>query len=246
MLRSCLLALNFLTTLKVPIKGAWEPQTVQQSVRAFPVVGFVIGLLLALFLAGLEHFDAGNALLRGVLTLNLWLLLTGALHLDGLCDVADGAFSSASIFKRRRIAQDPTLGVFAFAAGSAVLLTKAAALSDAALEQPFVLILPPLLSRTLVILPLAYGRVQKSSSLARTFRPSQKVALQGLSLGFLLCTALGLALVPGTYLVTVCTALTATLASWAWISRRLAGIGGDALGAIIEITETAVLLALAF
>ena len=239
MFRALRVALTFLTTLPLPPVKVWKDDDARRSVRAYLVAGLLLGALLAAAWWGLGGFPDP---LRGALLLGVWLLLTGALHFDGFCDVADAAFSSRTPGERQHIAQDPHLGAFALAAGGTLLLVKAAALADA---QPALLLLVPTLSRTLVVLPLAFGRTHGSSRLGRSTQLRPGEAPLPLMLGAALCV--GTAFFTnhlGTLLWLALAALGTTLLLAWWLARRLDGLGGDAHGAVIETSE-AVMLSLA-
>ena len=240
MLRALHVALTFLTTLPVPPVKAWGPDDARRSVRAYPLVGLMLGAVLWVAWELLSVFPGP---MRGALLLGLGLLLTGTLHLDGFCDVADAAFSSSPPERRREILKDPHLGAFALAAGGALLVLKAAALGS--LAQPAVLLVIPLLSRTLVVLPLTFGPVHASSRLGRDTRTGLREALVPLVLGLTLTAVLGVLTAQLVTFLALATAalLTVGLLS-GWLSRRLGGLGGDAYGAVIETSE-AVMLTLA-
>ncbi len=240
MLRALHVALIFLTTLPLPPVRAWREDDARRSTRAYPLVGLVLGACLAAAWLLFGVFPDG---LRGALLLGVGLLLTGALHFDGFCDVADAAFSSRSPPERQKIAKDPHFGVFAFAVGGVLLLVRAAALG--ALTQPAALLVIPLLSRTLLLLPLAYGRVHGSSRLGRVAQPRPAEVWLPLSLGLGFTAVIGWWTEQLTvFLALALAALFTMLALAWWLSSRLDGLGGDAYGALIETTE-AVMLTLA-
>ena len=245
MLRALHVALTFLTTLPVPPLTAWREDDARRSVRAYPFVGLMLGAILWgawSFLATSPDLTFPSSV-RGALLLGLGLLLTGALHLDGFCDVADAACSSAPPERRREILKDPHLGAFALAAGGTLLLVKAAAFGS--LAQPVFLLVIPLLSRTLVVLPLTFGPTHASSRLGRDTRTGLREALVPVVLGLTLTLVLGVLTAQFTTFLalTIAALLTVTLLSW-WLSRRLGGLSGDAYGAAIETSE-AVMLTLA-
>ena len=239
MFRALHVALVFLTTLPLPPVKTWREDDARRSVAAYPLVGLVLGGMLwgaAWVLGPLP--DA----LRGALVLGVWLLLTGALHFDGFCDVADAAFSSKPPEDRQRIAKDPHLGAFALAAGGVLLLSKAAALGTLSFASPFLLLFIPLLSRTVVILPMALGSVHGSSQLGRSAQPSLAEARLPLLLGLGLGVGAGVLTHTLTAFLWLALAalITVSLLSW-WLARRLGGLGGDAYGALIETSEALML-----
>ena len=239
MLRALHVALVFLTTLPLPPIRAWQEGDARRSVQAYPLVGLILGVILWAAARGL---GALPDTLRGALLLGVWLLLTGALHFDGFCDMADVAFSSKPPEDRQRIAKDPHVGAFALAAGGVLLLVKAAALGSV---TPALLLFIPLLSRTVVVLPLTFGRTHSSSQLGRSTQPSPAEARLPLLLG--LALGVGISLLTQTLTtflgLTVTALVTTMLLAW-WLAERLGGLGGDAYGAIIETSE-ALMLSLA-
>lgn len=232
-------ALSFLTTLPLPPVTAWQEDDARRSVCAYPMVGLLLG---ALLLGAWWLISPFPDPVRGALLLGAWLLLTGALHFDGFCDLADAAFASTSPEERQRIAKDPHIGVFALAAGGTLLLAKAAALGA---SEPALLLIVPTLSRTLVVLPMALNRVHGSSRLGRSARLSPKEARLPLVLGIGLCagTALFTGHLMAFFWLAAAALGTVLLLAW-WLEERLGGLSGDAYGAVIETSE-AVMLTLA-
>lgn len=238
MLRALHVALTFLTTLPLPPVAAWQDGDARRSVRAYPLVGLLLGALLTLAWWLLSPIPAD---LRGVLILGLWLLLTGALHFDGFCDMADAAFASKPPEVRQQLARDPHFGVFALAAGSVLLLIKAAALRS--LPHPALLLLIPTLSRTVVALPMAFYPVHGSSQLGRSARLSRAELALPLFLGGVLSLLVALlSRKVHFFWPFVLAALALTLLLARWLNRRLGGLGGDAYGALIETNEALLLI----
>lgn len=236
MLRSLHVALIFMTTLPVP-QLDWHEDDARRSVRAYPLVGLILGLFLLLtfeLLAGTSSF------LRSAILTGAWLALTGALHFDGFCDMADAAFATKTPEERQIIAKDPHLGAFALAAAATLLLVKTAALAD--LDNAWWLVVALILARSLVILPLALFEVSRDSSLGRATRVSTREALFPISLGLILSLGIASWLDVPVYLASllITTLLIFTLGYW--LKRRMAGLSGDAYGALIETSEAALLV----
>ena len=85
-LRSLLVALQFLTRLPVRLSAMPTPEQFGRAVLCYPLVGVLIGVVL--YAAALS-LDGTPPLLQAALLLSLWVALSGALHLDGLADMAD-------------------------------------------------------------------------------------------------------------------------------------------------------------
>jgi adenosylcobinamide-GDP ribazoletransferase len=231
------LALAMLTTLPVPHPTAPDPDEVGRAPLTYPLVGLLLGALLIGASWGL--FDL-PPLAGAAIVLALWTLLTGALHLDGLADCADGLLGGhADAQQRRAIMRDPHVGSAAVVALVMVMIGKFAGLA-AALDHGNLLplLLAPVLGRGAVLAlmcALPYGSPGGMAEAITARLPRQT--------GWLvvaMIAGLSLIVAPGALLL-------AALLVWL-IGRgalqRLGGATGDVYGAAIELIETAVLLAM--
>ncbi|MBX6311300.1 MAG: adenosylcobinamide-GDP ribazoletransferase, partial [Isosphaeraceae bacterium] len=127
-LKALRLALAFLTVLPIPFRDSEIHEADLAASRfAYPVVGVLIGLVLAGLHEGLAR-GAIAAPLRAFLLLAAGVLLTGGLHLDGLADTCDGLFLWGGPERRLAVMRDPHIGSFGATGLLLVLLGKYAAL----------------------------------------------------------------------------------------------------------------------
>ncbi|MGZ8216774.1 adenosylcobinamide-GDP ribazoletransferase [Methylomagnum sp.] len=242
-LRPLLIAIQFLTCLPVRLNRPPTAREIGASLLCYPLVGLGIGLALL----GLDWVLAGRSdLLSAALALTAWVILTGALHLDGLADTADawlGGFGDRA--RTLAIMKDPRSGPAALVAVVLVLLLKVAAL-QIILARPdgSALLLAPLLGRVapmLLFLTTPYVRPGGlGEALARHLprRAAWVVVIVALA---------GAALVTGTAGERALAAAGLVfVALRAWMLKRLGGATGDTAGALVELTECAVLVALAY
>ncbi|HEX7852767.1 MAG TPA: adenosylcobinamide-GDP ribazoletransferase [Sphingobium sp.] len=232
-MKGFLIALQFLTRLPGPrLKVSGEEFA--RSMRWFPAVGLVVGLLVAgaTWVGALA--DPWVAALAG---LGVWVWVTGALHLDGLGDVAD-AMGAAHKDRSRMLAvlADPHAGSFAVVAIGMQLLAKLVLLHGVVEQGALLpLIAIPLAAR---IGPLVWTRwlPPLHEGLGARFRDAVGTSHLLLWVVFLLIA------------VWFAPALAVTLPLvilWGlWIRQSLGGISGDGHGAGIEMVETGLLLAL--
>ena len=244
--RSLVVALQLLT--RIPTPNIRQPQAADygRSVLVYPLVGLLIGLLLAMGLALLNLFpgDHGGFLPAAIL-LALWVALTGALHLDGLGDSVDAWVGGYGDRKRSlEILKDPSSGPMAVSAIVAVLLLKFAALTELVGSVPWPwLLVAPLLGRSALVaafLFIPYARPQGLGSEQAGAVP------RGPALMMLSLTALATLLLCG---LAGLMAIALSIALFMLLRRatlqRLGGFTGDIAGALCELTETVVLVALA-
>lgn len=240
MIRAFVLALQLLTRLPIPSPGSLpRPRELGLSVLFFPVVGLLIGALLAGLHTVLWLIDPG--VLAGLI-LTFWVLLTGGLHLDGLADTADAWIGGQGDRDRTlAIMKDPRSGPIAIVAIVLVLLNKFAALQMLlAGDARTLLLLAPALGRAFVVLLLITTPYVRPDGLGA---PHAQY-LPRLSCGLLvLLVAAGTVVLLGWQGGALLAALgIGFLGLRHWLLTRLGGTTGDTLGAACELTETVALL----
>jgi len=229
------LAVQFLTRLPVPRCIRYSPQALGLSVVFYPLVGLLIGALLA----GLRMvLEGAGPLLSAALVLTVWAGITGGLHLDGLADCADAwVGGQGDKEKSLRIMKDPCSGPIAVTSLVLLLLLKFAALAELPVHS-LALLWVPVLGRTVVPFLLLTTPYVRPNGLGSPLVENLPRVPAWLSLiAALLCVAFFLGLWP---------LLVAMLAAF-WLRhlmmQRLGGCTGDTLGASIEIVEAVALVA---
>ena len=97
----------------------------------FPLVGFGIGGTGAIVLGLLTWIGTPTAV-AATLAVGAMILLTGALHEDGLADIADGFGGGKDKASKLRIMRDSRIGTYGVVAVAIVLIAKITALSTIA------------------------------------------------------------------------------------------------------------------
>lgn len=243
-------ATAFLTRVPMPARQDFD---LARAAWAFPVVGAATGLLLGTL--GVLLTGATGWLVAAVLVVLVEVLITGALHLDGLADCADGT-GGRDRSARLRIMKDHSVGVYGVAAVVLALTLKVALLGsllDGA-GGPTVLAITTIawtLSRA-AMLPLAAGlpyareagtgrSLVEGLTARRTWAGAVVAAalVGGATWAGIALTGAGFWVFPLGLLVAVAT--TALLVG-AWARRTLGGVTGDVLGATAEVTLLVALL----
>lgn len=234
-LRSFGHALQFLTRLPAPRFAEFDSQDLSRSAIWFPLVGILIGAVVAAAVWAGGHASPWVGALVGLIT---WIWITGGLHMDGLGDVAD-ALGAAHRSPARflEVLRDPHIGAFGAMAIGLQLIAKLVLLAEISTTPALLaLILVPAWARwgtlvwSLVVPPLASGSGERFSwEISRPATIAQGIALMALSLWLAPALLAALLVVPALALY--------------W-KMRLGGITGDCLGASVEVTESLLLLAM--
>jgi adenosylcobinamide-GDP ribazoletransferase len=230
-------AISFLTPLGA---GARTPSPT--TMVWFPVVGAGMGWALG------RAWRTGSRwwppLPAAALVVAADVALTGALHLDGLADTADGLLAHVPARARLDIMAEPQVGTFAAVAVGVALVSRAAALS-AMPPSPALLAATYCSSRSIMVLASRALPYARGEGLATSFMPTQPGADLAVGAGVAgLAGALGLA-----WLVGGRRGAAAVVSGWAASSavlaaahRRLGGFTGDVLGGAGVVAETATLI----
>jgi adenosylcobinamide-GDP ribazoletransferase len=153
-LRPFLIALQFLTRLPVHLPEKPNEHAIGQSLLYYPLVGLLLGSLLAALAWAMRD---SSTMLHAALLLAIWVMMTGALHLDGLADSAD-AWAGGQGNRERTLAilKDPYCGPVAVVVLILLLLVKFASLEAlAAQHEELPLLFAPLVGRTALLYPAA-------------------------------------------------------------------------------------------
>lgn len=182
------IALQFLTRLKIVNQTEWSVEDFGKSVVAFPYVGLIIGLILALLYGILSPFIPLVPLM--LILVIAEFLITGGLHADGLMDTSDGLFSGRERDRKLEIMKDSRIGSFGVVAFVFVTLLKWQLLTAIPTAEfiPMALIMMPLMSRWSLVLSIRsypYAREQGMGAAFANLAPKHVITYNTLSAFFM-------------------------------------------------------------
>ncbi len=233
-------ALRTLTILPLP-----GPDTKDhaKSLSFFPVVGFGIGASCYLIAFGCSFIFDDNPIITGLIVSFVSIIITGALHLDGLADVADGFGGGQTKARILEIFKDSCHGTFGVLAIVFDIAARVLLVSWCVEKGHLQLLLVSVFfSRTVQawgcsLIPYARPEGGTAEKFISTKPP---VELLVITAGFAGIVLLGFGCMPlGTVLLT---ALVPVQLFFFSCLKKIGGITGDCLGAVNEIGELAVLL----
>lgn len=258
-MKEFLWAVRFLTIIPLGREEAIPPERMGIVMSWYPVVGMVIGLcLLGVYLPLALGFPPE---LADALVIGFYVLITGALHLDGLADCMDGLLGGWDRARRLEIMKDSRIGSFgALALLGAVglrylsfhgigdylpsipsYLPANISLEGDTLEKGLILFVMPVVGRfvqTLAAAVSTYAREESGTASALVSYTLLKHALVAAVLPVLLLWLL----YRGRGIVIFIVVLLFVLMQVSYIKSRLGGMTGDGLGAVNETSELLFLL----
>lgn len=231
--------LGLLTRLPIKVSTDKAMARGAASAWAYPLVGVIVGVILAV-IASLLMAVGVPAIFAAGLVLASAVILTGAMHEDGLADTVDGLWGGWDKARRLEIMKDSHIGVYGVCAVVlALLLRYMAILMVLSFEMHWmVFIAVGAVSRTNMVVLMAMLPNARDTGLSRSVgRPAQKTAWAAIAIGAAVAYVSGY---PSMILVAAVTG-----AICAMIARtKIGGQTGDILGATQQVTTIALLVTL--
>ena len=236
-MKKFLIALQFLTIIPVRLKNV-EEKELSGSVNYYPVVGLLIGFLLAgswLLLSIVFPVTVSALVVTGI-----YLLLTGALHLDGFADTVDGLYGGRTKEDIFRIMESSTIGAKGAAFTFLLLGLKIILISSLSTKAVYpALILFPVLSRYSITILMKYSDYAKENGLRKAYCGK----ISNISFLIINLASAGAALIFGVKgLVAFLTVALMAIIIKNYFNKKIGGVTGDIFGFTIETAETVVLL----
>lgn len=241
-MKSLIFAIQALTRINIK-EITWDESKFGRATAFFPLVGLSLGCCYFLIAALMSNL-ADSYLIASIL-LAAHVVLTGALHLDGLLDTFDAIFSNRSPDRMLEIMKDSRVGSNAVVAAITLFLLRFTATAEIIQrEQLVLLVLSPLLARfnqVIAIYFYPYIRPQGLGSLFKKYTGKNELFIATIT------TVISLFLISylwsnlSVWLVLIITMLFAVY----WgnkFTRLFKGLTGDLYGALSELTEIMVLL----
>ena len=235
-IENLLAAIQFITILPAGKTPRYKPR---EMIACFPLTGLLIGVILALFDALVSL--AWPPQTAAVLDIILLAVLTGALHLDGLGDTADGLLGHRSREKALEIMKDSRMGAMGLVAVIGCLAVKWAGLSGIDGHRFLFLMVIPAWARAGMLFGikyLPYGRPDGGTGHDLFSKPLQWIDFRWMLPLVVLTLIAGKG---GIGLILTFMVLVPVLV--AWFGKRMGCITGDMMGCMTEVIEAALFLA---
>lgn len=243
-LRSMIIAFSTYSRIPMP-QVEWDEKNMKFSMAFLPFIGVVIGLLEYGWQQLANALDLNSMLFAAVATA-IPVLVSGGIHLDGLCDTADALSSHQSRERKLEILKDAHIGAFGVILCVLYLLLFAGCMAQLQHSAWFaVTCVAFVLSRAVSALVIQFIPNARGNGMLNAFTGKGN----GQIVQLLLCIWVGLAvmLMCSMHPVAGLFAMAGMLLSLAWflrmIHREFQGITGDLIGCYLQLCELAVCMA---
>jgi adenosylcobinamide-GDP ribazoletransferase len=239
---SFLAAVQFLTSIPIRLKRELVPEQLGQNTLWFPLVGLGIGGILA-GLNWVFNLILPSSVTNILLIITL-VVITGAMHLDGLSDTCDGIAGHKTVQERWKVMRDSRTGAFGVVGIVLILLAQYVALTNVPADKMTpVLLFMPVISRWAMVYaifafpyarPTGLGKAYKDATGGLQFTIATIITL-GIAGGLHpLFNASGFLLFGGVLVITTALAF--------YFKYKFAGLTGDTYGTINEVAEAMALI----
>jgi adenosylcobinamide-GDP ribazoletransferase len=234
-------AIQFLTRLPLARQPDYTTGMAGAAVSWYAPTGLIIGVLMVL--AGWICSFLVPPFLIGAIVLGVWVAITGALHLDGLGDCGDAWMGAHNPERMLEIMKDTSCGIGAIVAVALVLLLKFSALTLLIGQGAWsLLIFAPVLARISLSLVIHYVPYRRAEGLGSSLQANlnfNAIVISSLLMSLLLSLISFQAFVYGVFACGI-----AWLIIYRFFIKPIRGATGDVYGALVEVTETLVLVGL--
>lgn len=242
-MRDFITCLEFLTRVRFSKRTDWRDEDFSHSVPYFPLVGLVIGFLLAAVNYSLFYIET-PLFLRVTLLLLAEIIITGGLMYDGFMDTADGVFSARSRERMLEIMKDSHVGSNAVLAIIILLLLKIAAYLELSGETlTWVLLTMSVATRTFMVVFIVNFPYARKEGIGHMFTKYAKPFYTHIA--FAVCAGI-IAACGLQYLAVAGICFTVTLIIAQYLKTQLGGLTGDTYGALTECGNVIYLLTAVF
>lgn len=250
-MKSMILALQLLTRLPIPVRIDADMKLYARAQVFYPLCGLVVGLLSLLAWRLGVFVSGGSYLVAALLAALAMALTTGALHLDGLSDSADGLLSSREPERMLEIMKDSRMGVMGAMALVFDIVARLVFVSHMGEAAWLALLAAPIAAKSAVSAAAWSSPFARKEGLGQSIAEHTKLGGVLANIGVALVCVAGIVIAlelwrcGGVWVLFLASPLVAGLLGFALarlVTKRLGGVTGDIYGAVNEIVELLIFL----
>ena len=237
-----IILLQFMTRIPIPLKINYSEKKLGKSIKFFPLIGLVIGLILYFsnFLITVYFKNIFyNKTIIAIFLIILEILIVGIIHIDGLADTFDGLFSYAKKEKMLEIMKDSRIGTNGTVILILYFITKTVLTSEIIMINPKYLIICPIIARLSTPINAGLSNYARKSGMSNAIISENGIFDVIFSLALSIILVFCIIGIKG--IVAIFIAFIFIIIFMLNVRKKIDGITGDTMGACLELTSILVL-----
>ena len=237
-----IILIQFMTRIPIPLKISYSEKKLGKSIKFFPLVGLIIGLILyftnfliTVYLKNIFY----NKTITAIFFIILEILIVGIIHIDGLADTFDGLFSYAKKEKMLEIMKDSRIGTNGTVVLILYFITKTVLISEIITINPKYLIIFPIIARLSTPVNAGFSNYARKSGMSNAIISENGIFEAIFSLALSILLVFYIIGIKG--IVAISIAFIFIIIFMLNVRKKIDGITGDTMGACLELTSILVL-----
>lgn len=237
-----IILIQFMTRIPIPLKISYSEKKLGKSIKFFPLVGLIIGLILyftnfliTVYLKNIFY----NKTITAIFFIILEILIVGIIHIDGLADTFDGLFSYAKKEKMLEIMKDSRIGTNGTVVLILYFITKTVLISEIITINPKYLIIFPIIARLSTPVNAGFSNYARKSGMSNAIISENGIFEAIFSLALSIILVFYIIGIKG--IVAISIAFIFIIIFMLNVRKKIDGITGDTMGACLELTSILVL-----
>ena len=237
-----IILIQFMTRIPIPLKISYSEKKLGKSIKFFPLVGLIIGLILYfanfLIIVYLKNIFYNKTIIA-IFLIILEILIVGIIHIDGLADTFDGLFSYAKKEKMLEIMKDSRIGTNGAVVLILYFITKTVLISEIITTNPKYLIIFPIIARLSTPVNAGLSNYARKSGMSNAIISENGIFEVIFSLALSIILVFYIIDIKG--IITIFIAFIFIIIFMLNVRKKIDGITGDTMGASLELTSILVL-----
>jgi cobalamin 5''-phosphate synthase/cobalamin synthase len=237
-----IILIQFMTRIPIPLKISYSEKKLGKSIKFFPLVGLIIGLILyfanlliTVYLKNIFY----NKTIIAIFLIILEILIVGIIHIDGLADTFDGLFSYAKKEKMLEIMKDSRIGTNGAVVLILYFITKTVLISEIITINSKYLIIYPIIARLSTPVNAGLSNYARKSGMSNAIISENGIFEVIFSLALSIILVFYIIGIKG--IVAISIAFVFIIIFMLNVRKKIDGITGDTMGACLELTSILVL-----
>ena len=240
-MESFLIGLQFLTRIYIARQTEWTEENFGGSVKFFPAIGAVLGIILSSIALIFLSLDFPKNLSAAILSI-MPIILTGGIHADGFMDTCDGILSGREKDRALEIMKDSRTGAMAVASFICISILNFAITLDLQSHVHILIVAffaTPIISRTMMVATIGFFPYARKSGMGFSFAKFTTRKTIALAIFQMIAFTIPVAIFyPREILIAIIFSSIFTWRFGIYSTQKLGGVTGDVYGFVTVMVES--------